>query len=619
MMRRLKAVREQWWLVGVVGGVLMLFAASWLARELRPLSSDALFEEARVDIGASGYISGYQRGLGYYLAALARAGETERANAFISSLPNDIEPFVLHEWLIALLDTGQLDEAMRAAAQLGQMPPYRPQNTVVHQSDALMERLLSELLRAGRYEDALKALPWLEATSQGTTPRDWSDYLGQRAAEDGRLDITVQAALGIRAYSTFSELYLLRVWLNQNRVSEALEWLRRMPDDYNLSRALWTPLPTAYQAGVNRARALVQQGRAAQAAQLAETILRRYLEMHTQQTADFNLLARLSLQFGMLLPPETMNRLLQRLPTQRYQCAETHLTRGYLYSLGSAGRWREALQQPLLADALHSGHELRWLLTALALEQNRPDAAQKLGRRITDPLCELEAVFTAARFLLETGRPDAARALVNFVEIPNIRARIQQAIRRSRASALSPELADALAQLAQVNAYALYRFTKIALWQDALDTLALHALFLGDRNAYPALMRVIESQPSLQAESHLRYQISLNAWLQDFYDPFLAQWLLRTSGQDLGDQQNLARAAAAAAQAGQFSDAQRLMQRAGRVSRCLHDVDLSGYAVGLARQGRHREAVRTARRIGVTEYRVYALANIAAEMKRRGL
>jgi hypothetical protein len=45
----------------------------------------------------------------------------------------------------------------------------------------------------------------------------------------------------------------------------------------------------------------------------------------------------------------------------------------------------------------------------------------------------------------------------------------------------------------------------------------------------------------------------------------------------------------------------------------------AGYAVGLAKRGRFREAVRMARRLPYAEYRVHALANIAAELKQRGL
>jgi uncharacterized membrane protein YukC len=41
--------------------------------------------------------------------------------------------------------------------------------------------------------------------------------------------------------------------------------------------------------------------------------------------------------------------------------------------------------------------------------------------------------------------------------------------------------------------------------------------------------------------------------------------------------------------------------------------------VGLAKRGRFREAVRMARRLPYAEYRVHALANIAVELKRRGM
>ena len=52
-----------------------------------------------------------------------------------------------------------------------------------------------------------------------------------------------------------------------------------------------------------------------------------------------------------------------------------------------------------------------------------------------------------------------------------------------------------------------------------------------------------------------------------------------------------------------------------------YDMDAyrAGYAIGLAKRGRFREAVRLARRLPYAVYRVHALANIAAELKQRGM
>jgi len=343
---------------------------------------------------------------------------------------------------------------------------------------------------------------------------------------------------------------------------------------------------------------------------------------HTQRTADFGLLMQLSLQFGALFPPETMNRMLQRLPTQRYQCAETHLEVGYLYSLSRTGRWREALAQLGDEDTSSTPYEIRYLLMTLALEQNRRDAASQIGGRVSDfdSPYHGEDLFRAVRFLLETGRADSARTLMNFVEIPTIRARIQKALSKTQSSAPSPELADALIQLVKADADGLFWFTQpFEKWQDSIDVVILQILMTANRDRYTALLRVIESLPNFRSDGYLRLQLPKNAWLQDFYDPLLAKWLLQTPVEGLGDQPDVAHAAAAAAQAGQFGDAERLMQHAGRVGNDIYDLYLSGYAVGLARQGKYREAARAARRIGVPEYRVYALANIAAELKKRGL
>jgi hypothetical protein len=41
------------WALAPIVGVAMLFLLPWLIRELRPLSSDALFQEARAELGAA--------------------------------------------------------------------------------------------------------------------------------------------------------------------------------------------------------------------------------------------------------------------------------------------------------------------------------------------------------------------------------------------------------------------------------------------------------------------------------------------------------------------------------------------------------------------------------------
>jgi tetratricopeptide (TPR) repeat protein len=76
---------------------------------------------------------------------------------------------------------------------------------------------------------------------------------------------------------------------------------------------------------------------------------------------------------------------------------------------------------------------------------------------------------------------------------------------------------------------------------------------------------------------------------------------------------------AAVAQAGRLEDAEAILRAAPSVPQYDTEAYRAGYAIGLAKRGRFREAVRMARRLPYAEYRVHALANIAVELKRRGL
>jgi len=84
-------------------------------------------------------------------------------------------------------------------------------------------------------------------------------------------------------------------------------------------------------------------------------------------------------------------------------------------------------------------------------------------------------------------------------------------------------------------------------------------------------------------------------------------------------QKYLVYAASAAAQTGRLREAERLRREAGRVDRTLNTVYEAGYAVGLAVRGHFRAAAWWARGIPDPAWRAYALAEIAAEMKKRGM
>jgi hypothetical protein len=82
---RWQRVRPVMWALAPIVGVAMLFLLPWLIRELRPLSSDALFQEARAELGAAH--ARYARAAAHYVRALASTGDIDRALAFIQSLP----------------------------------------------------------------------------------------------------------------------------------------------------------------------------------------------------------------------------------------------------------------------------------------------------------------------------------------------------------------------------------------------------------------------------------------------------------------------------------------------------------------------------------------------------
>ncbi|MDM7461440.1 MAG: hypothetical protein P3X24_007310 [bacterium] len=555
------------------------------------------------------------RSASHYLAALARAGEFQQGLALIQSAPSDWKPFLLHEWIQGLLDAGHLEEAARAAQQLAPLPQYSPQDSVVQQVDWLLKRLIERLWQAQRYEDALRTAELYKRYTNEDQDRHLLSYYAQRAAEEGRLDLAVQAAQQLGKYHTVAELYMLRAWLQQGRIQEARRWLQRMPARSSEGFSLRRPLYPAHQQTLDTVRRYVRQGRRADAVRTAETALRGYLESHNQKTIDMAQLTLLSMQFSVLLSPDTMERIILRLPTQRYECAENHLLAGYQYGLGATGQWRKLLRELERSHTLEYAPALRWLLMAEALEQNQQAFARRIGKRVTEPIGELEDAFSVVQVLLESGRTETARKLVNFIETPTLHESFEQQLRKLRARSVEPEIIEAIQQIHKISPFQIYLYGSFEVSDLSLFT---SAVLSGEYRIYPAVLSIAQQRPAYWEEPELRYFIPRNAWRQGFYDSRLAEWFLRTPCEDFGDRQRVAYVAASAARQGRFDEAERLLQHAGWVERDLIEVYRAGYAVGLARQGRYREAVRAARRLSIGELRVYALSHIAAEMRRRG-
>ncbi len=615
-MRVWRLFGERWWFIGVVFGVLALFVAPLVVQELRPLRSESLFQEARSELLRQRYPSFSVRSASYYLAALARAGEFQQGLAFIQSAPSNLKPFLLHEWIHGLLDAGHIEEAARAAQQLAPLPKYSPHDSVVQQVDSLLGRLIERLWQAQRYEDALRTAELYKRHTNESQYRHLLSHYAQRAAEEGRLDLAVQEAQQLGEYRTVAELYMLRAWLQQGRIQQARHWLQRMPDPSCEEFSLRRPLYPALQQTLDTVRQYVRQGRRADATRTAETALRRYLDSHNQKTIDMAQLTLLSMQLSVLLSPDTMERIIARLPTQRYHCAESHLQVGCLYGLGVAGRWQELLRRMERSKLLDFAPELRWLLLAEAIEQNQQAFARRIGKRITEPIGELDNVFSVVQVLLESGRTETARKLVDFIETPTLHESFEQQLRKLRAQSVEPAIVDAIQQMYKVSPFQTYQYLPFVEFDPSI---ALGAVLSGEYRTYPAAIQIAQQRPAYWKRIELKYYIPRNAWRQGFYDSRLAESLLRAPCEDFGDRRRVIYVAASAARQGRFDEAERLLQHAGRVERELIEVYRAGYAVGLARQGRHREAVRAARRLRIDEYRIYALSHIAAEMKRQGL
>jgi hypothetical protein len=110
------------WLLTPVVGVMLLFLLPWLIRELRPLRSDALFQEARAELGAAR--ARYPNAAAAYVRALVLAGNIAEAQAFVQPLPQNAKPCVQHELIRALIDSGELNRAFQLAREHLRMGNY---------------------------------------------------------------------------------------------------------------------------------------------------------------------------------------------------------------------------------------------------------------------------------------------------------------------------------------------------------------------------------------------------------------------------------------------------------------------------------------------------------------
>jgi len=596
MKQRWQRIRPVMWALTPIVGVAMLFLLPWLVRELRPLSSDALFQEARAELGAAR--ARYPNAAAAYVRALVLAGDADKAQAFVRSLPQNAKPCVQHELIRALIDIGELNRAFQLAREHLQLGDYKHcWSSCNGAREGLYRYLADELIVAGRLEDALRVLGWI-GDPRGSTKiiRLYRRFV-RRAAEMGRVDLALQALEQITAYNPRAEtLLVVQALLQQGQSPRALDLLSRQIRQAR-GKDHTTRLPPALEAAAQQAAQLARAGRTDAAAQLAEQTLQRYLRTHTQKTVSYDRLYTLAARFTEHLPAATMERILRQLPTDKYECAATNLRGGYITGLLNAGRWSD-LVRVLETPTGHSElpHIPRaWLIVAGHLQAGKVEQAQA--------------------WLNSSPSLDSKRTVREGL----------QALRQQLPS-LTPDASDAIEQLATewvLGAYFLFLPLKgvDGSVQDAVvngaEIAAYPVIVAGSRRRFGDAVTLTAWSMREGAERTLNGSLIYEAAFCLGLDHPQLDTLLRIS--DPNDTVYWMKGLAAIAQAGRLEDAEAILRAAPSVPQYDTEAYRAGYAVGLAKRGRFREAVRMARRLPYAEYRVYALANIAAELKKRGL
>jgi tetratricopeptide (TPR) repeat protein len=595
MKQRWQRIRPVMWTLTPIVGVAMLFLLPWLVREVRPLSSDALFQEARAELGATRALS--PKAAAVYVRALVRAGDADKARAFVQFLPPNAKPCAQHELIRALIDTGELNRALPVAREHLRMGNYQHCWGGSSNVRECLWYLADELLAAGRLEDAWTVIGWIRDSGSSYQVPELHKHLVRRSVASGRVDLALQALQQIDADYTHAEtLLVVQALLEQRQAQRALDFLsrqiRRVRQKDDTVR-----LPAALEATVRQAAQLARAGRANAAAQLAEQTLQRYLRTHTQKTISYDTLYTLAARFTEHLPAATMERILRRLPTDKYECAATHLRGGYIIGLFNAGRWSDlvrVLETP-------SGHS---------------------------ELPHIPRAWLIVAGYLQAGKVEQAQAWLQSAPMLDPKRTVREGLQglRQRLPSLTPEVSDAMERLATewvLGAYFLFLPLK------GVDGSVQDAVVNGaEIAAYPVIVA--------GSRRHFGDAATLTAWiLQEGSESPLIDTLIYATAFHLGldhpkldellrasdprDTTYWAKGLAAVAQAGRLEDAEAILRAAPAYPEYDMEAYRAGYAIGLAKRGRFREAVRMARRLPYAEYRVHALANIAAELKQRGM
>jgi tetratricopeptide (TPR) repeat protein len=595
MKQRWQRIRPVMWALTPIVGVAMLFLLPWLIRELRPLRSDALFQEARAELGAAR--ARYPNAAAAYVRALVLAGNIAEAQAFVQSLPQNAKPCVQHELIRALIDSGELNRAFQLAREHLRMGNYQHcWSSGGGAREYLYWYLADELLAAGRLEDAWTVIGWIEDFGSSYRVPEPYRLVARRAVEAGRVDLALQALEQIDADDTHAEtLLVVHALLQRGQSQPVLDLLSRQIRQAR-GKDHKTRLPPALEAAAQQAAQLARAGRTDAAAQLAEQTLQRYLRTHTQKTVSYDRLYTLAARFTEHLPAATMERILRRLPTDKYECAATHLRGGYIIGLLNAGRWSDlvrVLETPIGHSELpHIPRE--WLIVAGYLQAGKVEQAQ--------------AWLQSASLL------DEKRAVQHSLQS------LKQQI-----TSLTPEVMDATKRLATTQllgpSFLPGDGVVIGSVQDAfaveVDITVFSIVEAGMHRHFGDAVTLTAWSLREGVEGPSRASIIFQAAFHLGLDHPKLDELLR--GSDPRDTTYWAKGLAAVAQAGRLEEAEAILRAAPAYPEYDMDAYRAGYAIGLAKRGRFREAVRMARRLPYAEYRVYALSNIAVELKRRGM
>jgi hypothetical protein len=641
----------------IVAAWLILLVLPRLYHLLLPVNSEFLFQEARKIAESVQPAGNRAMAMAHIARALVHAGQVNRARRFAAQAPLEGQLFALHEMGHALLDQNRLDDALELARDIHRrFGSFHASNAMIS-SDSLFQRLAKALLAAGRHQEALEVVQMLKSDNElmQSNPQVVSDYLrvvALHAVENGHLDTALEA---IRAIPKREDITMPWYWLSLQAAKQgdwqiAAEWLQNYNKDFGLDERLFREghkaLPPSWRRDVERVNRLARSGQQQRALHLVETSLRRYLLQHTEKTINYDELTHLAAHLTQSLPVDAARAMLERLPVRRYKCAATHIEAGIVWGLALAGRIHDLERAlPTITDPYLQQDAYRLLLWN-AMRHGGFAQVERWLRLIPDAYKEGVQLELAVQ-LAQQGRPREAQRLLQPIELPSLEDKVAKRFTRlNQPPFMFPtELSQSIYRLVKSEPQAMWwlisagwhhNFPTVAttrpqdqliILQAALSIAHHHILKQHDVSRYHDLLLIVrhkQQSPDARLEIFIDYvlqEMTQQALYQRFYDPLLGE-----AAQSYEDaewyyprQKYLVYAASAAAQTGRLREAERLRREAGRVDRTLNTVYEAGYAVGLAVQGHFRAAAWRARGIPDPAWRAYALAEIAAEMKKRGM